>query len=125
MVPRQEHLGDAPSLPVGGPGVVGVVEPRPREGILADRSGIAHDPRHLPDHRVGHHHRRELAARQHVVADRNLVGREGLDHAHNKRNVAEYEGAIDVDTSTVEGVIRVGRDVETRLRALGPVKPAP
>ena len=31
-----------------------------------------------------------------------------LDQAHNKRNLAEYEGDIDVDEQLVEALIRVG-----------------
>lgn len=43
-----------------------------------------------------------------------------LDQAHRKRNLAEYEGVVDVDRATVEAVIRVTRDLEQRLAALGP-----
>ncbi len=45
-----------------------------------------------------------------------------LDQAHRKRNVAEYEGHLDVDRSLVEALIRVAHEVETRTEALGPVK---
>jgi hypothetical protein len=45
-----------------------------------------------------------------------------LDHAHRKRNVAEYEGHLDVDRALVEGLIRVAQEVATRVVALGPVK---
>jgi hypothetical protein len=44
-----------------------------------------------------------------------------LDGAHRKRNLAEYEGTVDVDTATVEALLRVAADVESRLKALGPV----
>lgn len=43
-----------------------------------------------------------------------------LDQAHRKRNLAEYEGVVDIDKATVEAVIRVARDIEQRLAALGP-----
>ena len=44
-----------------------------------------------------------------------------LDQAHKKRNLAEYEGDVDLDLALVEALIRVGQEVETRVRALGPV----
>lgn len=44
-----------------------------------------------------------------------------LDQAHRKRNVAEYEGHLDVDRALVEALIRVAHDVATRIVALGPV----
>ncbi|MEP7123819.1 MAG: hypothetical protein ABJE95_23020 [Byssovorax sp.] len=45
-----------------------------------------------------------------------------LDQAHNKRNRSEYDGVFDVDVALVEAVIRVAREVEAAVRALGPVK---
>lgn len=44
-----------------------------------------------------------------------------LDQAHNKRNLAEYEGDLDVDDALVQALIRVGRTVADRVAALGPV----
>ena len=44
-----------------------------------------------------------------------------LDQAHNKRNLAEYEGDLDVDDALVEALIRVARVVADRAKALGPV----
>lgn len=43
-----------------------------------------------------------------------------LADAHNKRNRAEYEGELDVDTAIVEAVIRIARELEQRLAALEP-----
>jgi hypothetical protein len=45
-----------------------------------------------------------------------------LDHAHRKRNVAEYEGHLDVDRALVEALIRVAQEVASRIVALGPVQ---
>ncbi|MBK8251049.1 MAG: hypothetical protein IPK82_20420 [Polyangiaceae bacterium] len=45
-----------------------------------------------------------------------------LDQAHRKRNQSEYDGVFDIDAALVEAVIRVAREVETALRALGAVK---
>jgi hypothetical protein len=44
-----------------------------------------------------------------------------LDQAHNKRNLAEYEGDLDVDDALVTALIRVARTVAERVGALGPV----
>ena len=44
-----------------------------------------------------------------------------LDNAHRKRNVAEYEGYLDIDRGVVEALIRAGSEVATRVAALGPV----
>jgi len=38
-----------------------------------------------------------------------------IDQAHRKRNLAEYEGAIDIDESLVEALIRVAEDVASRV----------
>jgi hypothetical protein len=43
-----------------------------------------------------------------------------LDQAHRKRNVAEYEGDLDVDQSLVEALIRVAQEVASRVLRLGP-----
>lgn len=44
-----------------------------------------------------------------------------LDQAHRKRNLAEYEGHLDVDEGLVEAVIRVAQVVAERVAALGSV----
>lgn len=44
-----------------------------------------------------------------------------LDQAHNKRNLAEYEGDLDVDDALVQALIRVARTAAHRVAALGPV----
>lgn len=41
-----------------------------------------------------------------------------LDQAHRKRNLAEYEGDVDVDVALVEAVIRVSREMERRISGL-------
>lgn len=45
-----------------------------------------------------------------------------LDRAHNKRNRSEYDGVFDVDIALVEAMLRVARDVEAAVRALGALK---
>ena len=44
-----------------------------------------------------------------------------LDKAHRQRNLSEYEGLADVDTATVDALLRVATELETRVKALGPV----
>jgi hypothetical protein len=44
-----------------------------------------------------------------------------LDQAHRKRNLAEYEGDLDVDEALVEALIRVTTMVARGVVALGPV----
>lgn len=56
----------------------------------------------------------------HTVALSNAQWRV-LDDAHKKRNLVEYEGDADIDESLVTAMIRVAREVESRVVALGPV----
>jgi len=44
-----------------------------------------------------------------------------LDEAHRKRNVAEYEGELDIDDALVEALIRAAQEIEKRVRALKPL----
>lgn len=45
-----------------------------------------------------------------------------LDQAHAKRNRAEYEGELDVDDALVEAMIRIAREVQTRVIAFGVIR---
>ncbi len=38
-----------------------------------------------------------------------------LDQAHRKRNLAEYEGEVDVDAQLVAALVRVAQEVATRV----------
>jgi len=44
-----------------------------------------------------------------------------LDQAHNKRNLAEYEGDTDVDDSLLEAVLRIAQEVGQLVSRLGVV----
>lgn len=44
-----------------------------------------------------------------------------LDQAHRKRNLAEYEGSLDVDEELLAALIRVASEVAKGVAALGPV----
>ncbi len=39
-----------------------------------------------------------------------------LDQAHRKRNIAEYEGDMDVDEALVDAIVRVTEEVALRLK---------
>lgn len=41
-----------------------------------------------------------------------------LDHGHRKRNLAEYEGDVDIDEQLVEAMIRVAQEVAKRVSEL-------
>lgn len=47
-----------------------------------------------------------------------------LEQAHRKRNLAEYEGYLEIDAALLNSLIQVAQDVARRVAALGPVKPA-
>jgi hypothetical protein len=44
-----------------------------------------------------------------------------LDQAHRKRNLAEYEGDLDIDEALLAALIRVAREVAKGVAALGPL----
>jgi hypothetical protein len=41
-----------------------------------------------------------------------------LDQAHRKRNLAEYEGDVDLDEQLVAALVRVAREVASRVGTL-------
>ncbi len=43
-----------------------------------------------------------------------------LDLAHRKRNLAEYEGELDIDEALLNALLRVAGEVARRVVALGP-----
>ena len=48
-----------------------------------------------------------------------------LDQAHRKRNLAEYEGEVDIDAALLAAMLRVVTEVAERVRRLGPVDARP
>ena len=42
-----------------------------------------------------------------------------LDDAHRKRNMAEYEGGLDIDDALLEALIRVTDELAVRVQKLG------
>ncbi len=47
-----------------------------------------------------------------------------LDQAHRKRNLAEYEGDVDVDVALLNALVRVAGELEKRVLALTPIPDA-
>ena len=45
-----------------------------------------------------------------------------LDRAHKQRNLAEYEGHLEVDEALFAALIRVAQEVKTRVGKLPPVR---
>src|SRR5206468_9651719 len=79
VVPREQDLRHRPAAVRRGAGVVGVLGAAAeglRERLLDGAPGVAERPRQLAYHRVGDDHRGELAARDHIRADRDGVGRQ-------------------------------------------------
>src|SRR3954447_24208233 len=82
VMAREQHLRDLPAAPLRRPGVVRVLRAaleRGGEGLLGRRLVLAEYARQLAQDRVADDHRGELSARQHVAADRQLLGGEVLD----------------------------------------------
>lgn len=46
-----------------------------------------------------------------------------LDLAHKKRNLIEYEGAVEIDAGLLEAMLRIAREIEAGVIALGPLAP--
>jgi hypothetical protein len=44
-----------------------------------------------------------------------------LDQAHRKRNLAEYEGDVDIDLGLLAALVRVAHEVATRVKSLEPL----
>src|SRR5207248_7809632 len=83
---------------------------RRAEGLLDGAVGVAEGAGQLADHGVGDHHGRELAARQHVGADRDHVRRQVLEHPVVEALVAPAEqGQVQAAAGELggEGVIEL------------------
>src|SRR3954468_18787687 len=80
VVPGDEHVRHPQSAKLLRPRVVRMVEEAGlRERVLLHRLAPPDHTGHEPGHGLQHDEGRDLAARQHVVADRVLLGREALD----------------------------------------------
>ena len=72
VIARQQHVGNRAPLPFARPRVMGIFEQAALEALLLARFDLAHHAGDQPHAGVEHGERRDLAARQHVVADRHL-----------------------------------------------------
>src|SRR5438309_2118965 len=84
VVPGQQHVRYSPAAMLRRAGVVRVLgEPFKAlaEGLLHARARVAESARQLAQHRVAQHHRGELAAREHIAPDRDLIACEVLHDA--------------------------------------------
>ena len=74
VVAGEQHRRDVVAAPGGGLGVDGVLQ---QAGVavrlLGQRLGVAHEAGQQPDDRLGDHQRGDLAAVEHVVAERHLA----------------------------------------------------
>ncbi len=76
--PDGQDLRDRPALEHLRAGVLRVFQQPVGEALLVRRDRLAHDAWKQPDAGVEQHQRRDLAARQHVIADRDLLRGRGL-----------------------------------------------
>src|SRR5262245_45882370 len=81
VVSALEHVGNAPSAPYRRTGVVGVVERAALERLALRGLLVAEHARDQAHDGLGDAQRRELAAREHEVAERDLVPRERVAQA--------------------------------------------
>src|SRR5687768_10604867 len=73
VMARDQHVGNLPVSKLRRPREVRIIEQPARERIARDRIFIADDPGNEPRNRIDNHKRRQLAAAQHVIADRQLL----------------------------------------------------
>src|SRR5262245_23010199 len=73
MIPRPQHFGDRASFPCYWSGIVRIFEKPLIEALLLTAGGGAHYPGEQPDASIEDHHRSELAAGEHIIADRDRL----------------------------------------------------
>ena len=126
VVPRQQHRRHRHAPELRRPRVLRKVEQPARERIARHRCLVADDARDQPRHRVDDHQRRQLAARQHVVADRDRLGRQ-VRRAPARRPLRSGRTAPPGDRSALSRVadrvrepLAVGRRQDHRLAGRAP-----
>src|SRR5579859_5133615 len=80
VVAREQHVGDAHAPVLGGPRELRAACQVSTERVLRERVRVSDDAGDQAPDRIDQQHRRDLAAAQHVVADRDLV--RGKTRAH-------------------------------------------
>src|SRR5579859_6593350 len=81
VVAREQHVGDAHAPVLGRPCELRAARQVSTERVLHQRVRVSDDAGDQAPDRVDQHHRRDLAAAQHVVADRDLVRGQTRAHA--------------------------------------------
>ena len=101
VVAAEEDLGDGPAAVVGGAGVLGVLEQTVRERLLPGGGVVAEGAGEVAGDGLDEDHRGELAARQDVVADRDLA----VDAMFDEALVDAFVTAGDKDEAGVGGEV--------------------
>src|SRR6476469_5267493 len=70
MIPRSQHFGDRAPFPCHRPGIVRIFQETLLEALLLSAGGRAHYPGKQPHASIEDDHCAKLAARQHIIADR-------------------------------------------------------
>ena len=109
VIAGDEHLRDRPALPHLRPGVLRVFQQAVGEALLGAGGLRAHDAGHQPHAGIDQRHGGDLAAGQHVIADRDLFESARLDHPL----VDALEAAADHDGA---GAVRQRLDAGLRQR---------
>src|SRR5437868_3534915 len=80
VVPGQQHLRNPHAAELRRTGELRASGQLTTERVLRQRARVADHPRHQASHRVDHDHGRDLASTEHVIADRDLTGRQACAH---------------------------------------------
>src|SRR6059058_6678609 len=70
MIPRPQHFGDRAPFPLTRSGIVRIFQETLLEALLLSAGGRAHYPGKQAHASIEDHHCAELAAGEHIVADR-------------------------------------------------------
>src|SRR3954447_11348391 len=79
MIPRPQHFGDRAPFPCYRPGIVRIFQETLLEALLLSAGGRAHYPGKQSHASIEDHHGAKLAAREDVVADRDLFERSRVE----------------------------------------------
>src|SRR3954471_12715899 len=80
MIPRPQHFGDRAPFPSHWSGIVRIFQETFVEALLLSAGGRAHYPGKQPHASVEHDHRAKLAAREHIIADRDRFERPRVEN---------------------------------------------
>src|SRR3954466_6692596 len=81
MIPRSQHFGDRAPFPFNRSGIMRIFEKPAFEALLLTAGGRAHYPGEQPNASIEEDERGRLAAREHIVSDRDGDDRPRLEQA--------------------------------------------